>query len=293
MRFWLQGLNTHPEHLVPLCQLAEEVGFEGMLEGDHWFMPARSKDHDPDERAPMPWDYHFNDITAAAATALAHTKRLKFGSSIIVLANRTNPFLVAKEAATIARLTDNRYIMGVGVGWMKQEFDLAGVEWSTRGARTEEMIEILRKLWGPQPVAHQGRFFSFPETYALPRPERPIPIYLGSVAPVALRRTGRIADGWIGMTSYANDIPRQMALINEGRREAGRENEPFEFMIGLLNGADGKQASLDDYLRARDMGITALQYGPVEHRLGKLYCTFDDKKRAIEQFAEEVIRRMT
>lgn len=290
MRYWLQMLNSQPEDLVELCQFVEELGFEGVLEGDHWFMPALSDDHDPDERAPMPWDYSFLDIFAAGGTVLARTKALKFGSGVMIVANRTNPFLIAKAAATLARLSGDRFVLGIGVGWMKEEYDVAGVDWSTRAARTEEMIQVLRKLWGPGPVEHQGRFFNFRSTYALPQPVRPIPIYIGAVAPPALRRTGRIADGWMGMTSPLDAIPDQLRLVNEGRREGRRENESFEVLMGLSRHADGRVPTVDDYRRARDMGITQLKFGPVEHRLGKLYCTLDEKKRAIEGFANEVMR---
>ena len=290
MRFWLQMLNSQPDDFVELCRFVEDLGFEGVLEGDHWFMPALSKDHDPDERAPMPWDYTFLDIFAAGGVALASTKRLKFGSGVMVLANRTNPFLVAKAAATLARLSGDRFVLGVGVGWMKEEYDVAGVDWTTRAARTEEMIEVLRKLWGPGPVEHHGRFFDFRPTHALPQPAKPVPIYIGSVAPPALRRAGRIADGWMGMTSPLDAIPDQIRQVQEGRREAGREQAPFEIIMGLAAHADGRAPSLDDHRRARDMGITQFKYGPVEHRLGQLYCTLDEKKRAIERFAEEVMR---
>jgi alkanesulfonate monooxygenase SsuD/methylene tetrahydromethanopterin reductase-like flavin-dependent oxidoreductase (luciferase family) len=107
------------------------------------------------------------------------------------------------------------------------------VEWSSRIPRTVEMIDVLRKLWGPGPVAHQGRFFNFPATYALPAPHAQIPIYIGSIATAALRRTGQIADGWMGMTARLADLPKQINHINEGRGTAGQINEPFEFMVGL------------------------------------------------------------
>jgi probable F420-dependent oxidoreductase len=290
VRYWLQMLNSQPEDLVELCRFVEELGFEGVLEGDHWFMPALSDDHDPDERGSMPWDYSFLDIFAAGGTVLASTKTLKFGSGVMIVANRTNPFLVAKGAASLARLSGDRFVLGVGIGWMKEEYEMAGVEWSTRAARTEEMIAVLRKLWGEGPTEHHGKFFEFGPTYALPQPTRPVPIYIGSVAPPGLRRTGRIGDGWMGMASPLDAIPDQIRLVNEGRREAGREHEPFEMLMGLASDADGRVPGIDEHRRARDMGITQFKFGPVEHRLGKLYCSLDEKKRAIEAFANDVIR---
>ncbi|MFY9328966.1 MAG: TIGR03619 family F420-dependent LLM class oxidoreductase [Georgfuchsia sp.] len=289
MKYWMQLLNSDPDGLIEICQFAEELGFEGVMEGDHWFMPALSDDHDPDERAPMPWDYRFLDIFVAAGAVLASTKALKFGSGVMVLANRTNPFLVAKGAATAARLSGDRFVLGVGAGWMKAEYDIAGVDWSTRGTRTAEMIDVLRKLWSPGPAQHHGRFFDFPATYAEPRPNKPVPIYIGAIAPPALRRAGRVGDGWAGMTSEPDAIPAQIELVNEGRREAGRIHEAFEFMIGLRHN-DGRIPSADDYRAAKEMGITKLKLDPVEHRLRKPYCTLDEKKRVMEDFANSIMR---
>ncbi|MDB5702367.1 MAG: putative F420-dependent oxidoreductase, Rv2161c family protein [Sphingomonadales bacterium] len=291
MSYWLHLHNTQPEQMVALARLAEEVGFEGVLGDDHWFMPAGSADHDPNERAPLRWDYVFPDLFVTGATILASTTRLKFGSCIMVLANRTNPFLVAKAAATLSRVSGDRFILGVGAGWMQDEYDMAGIDFKTRVPRTVEMIGILRKLWGEGPVSHEGRFFNFPPTYAEPRPIRPVPIYIGSVAPPALIRTGGIGDGWMGMTATLEELPGQIALINQGRQEAGREDAPFEFMIGLRPHADGTLPTLDDYRRSADLGITQHHFGPIEHMIGKIYPSYDEKRRVIEDFAERIIAR--
>ena len=290
MKFWLHIHNTPPEEGVELAIMAEQLGFEGVVGDDHWFMPAGAGSRDPNERAPLSMDYIFPDIFVFGATVLARTTTLQFGSCIMVLANRTNPFLVAKAASTLARLGNDRFIMGVGTGWMKDEYEMAGVEWKSRVPRTVEMIDILRRLWGEGPVEYHGEFFDFPPTYAEPRPYRPIPIYMGSVAPPALRRTGRVADGWMGMTSKLSELEGQIALINEGRREAGRESEPFEFMVGLARNDDGSQPSLDDYRRAADMGVTKHHVGPIDHALETLRSSFDDKRRFVEDFARRIIR---
>lgn len=289
MKFWLHIHNTPPEQGLELAQMAETLGFEGVLGDDHWFMPAKSDVHDPNERAPLPMDYVFPDLFAFGGAVLASTKTLRFGSCIMVLANRTNPFLVAKAAATLARISGDRFVMGVGTGWMRDEYDMAGVEWKSRVPRTVEMIEILRKLWGEGPVSHQGAFFDFPATYAEPRPDRPIPIYMGSIAPPALLRTGRIADGWMGMTTKLCDLGGQIELINQGRAEAGRLDQPFEYMVGLARGDDGRLPSLDDYRRAAEMGVTQHHVGPIDHALGVLRSSFDDKRRFVEDFANRVI----
>lgn len=290
MNYWLHIHNTPPEQGLELAVLAEKLGFEGVLGDDHWFMPAGSGNQDPNERAPLPMDYVFPDLFAFGGAVLARTSRLRFGSCIMVLANRTNPFLVAKAAGTLARISGDRFVMGVGSGWMRDEYDLAGVPWETRVPRTVEMIDILRKLWGPGPVDYHGRFFDFPATFAEPRPEKPIPVYMGSIAPAALRRTGQIADGWMGMTSKLADLPGQIALIDEGRAQAGRLDEPFDYMVGLARNEDGSLPSLDEYKRAADLGVTQHHVGPIDHALGVLRSSFDDKKKYVENFARRVMR---
>lgn len=289
MKFWLHIHNTPPEQGLELAMLAEQLGFEGVVGDDHWFMPATAETHDPNERAPLPMDYIFPDLFAFGGAVLALTRTLKFGSCIMVLANRTNPFLVAKGAATLARLSGDRFIMGVGTGWMRDEYDMAGVPWESRVPRTIEMMEILRKLWGEGPVDHHGRYFDFPPTYAEPRPSKPIPIYMGSVAPAALRRTGMVADGWMGMTSPLSELEAQIALINQGREEAGRADLPFDYMVGLARNEDGLLPSPDDYHRAAAMGVTQHHVGPIDHALGVLRSSFEDKKRFVEDFARRIM----
>jgi probable F420-dependent oxidoreductase len=289
MNYWLHIHNMEPEHFVELARLAEEAGFEGVVGDDHWFMPAASGDHDPNERAPLPMDYLQCDALIAGAAVLASTRTLKFGTCVMVLPNRANPLIIAKAASTLAGIGNDRFVLGVGIGWMKEEYAVAGIDFTTRAARMSEMIGILRKLWGPSPVEHHGRFFDFPPTYALPAPRRAIPIYIGAVAPPALRRAGRIGDGWMGMTSTLESLPAQIALIDQGRREAGREAAPFELMVGLARRGDGTLPEAEDYRRAAEMGITQHHVGPIEHILGKVRVTFEEKKRFVREFAERVI----
>lgn len=143
MEYWLQCVNTLPEDIVELAVLAEECGFAGIMEGDHWLMPAHSEDTDPHERGSMPWDYSFSDVFVTAGAVLQATTRLRFAPGVLVLANRTNPLIVAKSCATASRIGGGRFALGVGLGWMEEEFDVAGVDFSTRAPRTVEMIEIL------------------------------------------------------------------------------------------------------------------------------------------------------
>lgn len=289
MKYWMQFVNTLPEDLVELAVLAEACGFEGVMEGDHWLMPAASGEKDPHERGRMPWDYAFSDVFVTAGAVLQATTRLRFSPGVLVLANRTNPLIVAKSCATASRISGGRFALGVGLGWMKEEYDVAGVDFSTRVPRTVEMIEVLRKLWEPGQVEHHGRFFDFPATYSEPRPEQRIPIYLGAFVPAAIRRAGRIADGWMAAPGTLDELAAAVAIIDEGRREAGREHDPFEVFAGLKRHPDGSLPGRDDFRRAEEVGVTAAKSGPIEHILGEPYVSLDEKRRWIGDFAERVI----
>jgi probable F420-dependent oxidoreductase len=289
MDYWLQSLNTPPEDMVKLAVLAEECGFAGIMEGDHWLMPAGSSDRDPYERGAMPWDYSFSDPFVTAGAVLQATRTLQFAPGVLVLANRTNPLIVAKSCATASRISGGRFSLGVGLGWMKEEYDVAGVDFSTRAPRTEEMVEILRKLWGPGPVEHHGRFFDFPSTHNVPRPERPIPVYIGAYVPAALRRAGRIGDGWMAAPGTVEELAAAVAIIDQARRAAGRDHERFEVFAGLKPNPDGSLPGRDDYRRAEDVGVTTAKFGPIEHTLGQPYVSTAEKHRWIEDFAERVI----
>lgn len=289
MEFWLQLVNTPPEDIVELAVFAEARGFSGVMEGDHWLMPAGSADRDPYERGSMPWDYSFSDVFATGAAVLQATTTLRFAPGVLIAANRTNPLLVAKSCATVSRLSGGRFELGVGLGWMKEEFDVAGVEFDSRAERTEEMIEVLRKLWAPGPVEHHGRHFAFPSTYAEPRPAHPIPIHIGAYASVALRRAGRIADGWMAAPGTLEDLAARIAVIDHARREADRLREPFEIFAGLKRRADGTLPGRDDFRRAEDLGVTRAKFGPIEHILGEPYVTTQEKMHWIDDFAERVI----
>jgi probable F420-dependent oxidoreductase len=287
--YWLQCLNSSPEDVVELAVLAEKCGFAGIMEGDHWLMPASSSDRDPQERGPMPWDYSFSDPFVTAGAVLQATRTLRFAPGVLVLANRTNPIIVAKSCATASRISGGRFGLGVGLGWMKAEYDVAGVDFSTRAPRTEEMIEILRKLWGPGPVEHHGRFFDFPPTHNVPRPEQPIPVYIGAFVPAALRRAGRIGDGWMAAPGTVEELSAAIAIIDEARRDAGRDRERFEVFAGLKRNPDGSLPGRDEYRRAEAIGITAAKFGPIEHMVGQPYVSTAEKRRWVEDFAERVI----
>ena len=227
------------------------------------------------------WPYPDAWVTIAAMAAV--TKRLKFSTSIYVLPLR-NVFEVAKATGTLALMSDNRFILGAGLGWMKDEFDIYGVEFKTRARRTDEMIDVLRKLWDGGMVEHHGDFYDFPPLQIAPEPTQTVPVFLGGSSTPALKRAATRGDGWIGAGNTPEEVPALMAEFRRLREEAGRAHLPFETLIGLSTPPD-----LDTFKRLHDQGMTAGISYPFFFSLG-LHSSLDDKKRVMEQFAKAFIR---
>jgi len=171
------------------------------------------------------------DPMAALAYASAVTACIRLGVAVIN-APFVSPGYLAKQAASVDVLSAGRLDLGLGLGWMPEEFAMTGASMQRRGARAAEYIQVLRTLWDKQPTEFNGEFYTVPRGSALPGPVQPggPPILLGGTVPVALRRVGRIADGWV--TSSRADLPaiaHSIAIVREAASEAGRD--PAELRI--------------------------------------------------------------
>jgi probable F420-dependent oxidoreductase len=285
MKFWQFLPFTEVDQLVGVAQIAEEVGFHGVLLGDHAFFPeklASRYPYSPDGRPgfgagtawPDPW------VTIAAMAAV--TTRLRFGTGVYVLPLR-NPLEVAKSVATAAVLSGNRVALGAGAGWMREEYDRFGVDFATRGRRYDEMIPVLRSLWRGGMVEHHGEFFDFDSLEVEPAPGEPIPIYVGGNSRPALRRAARLGDGWISAGSAPAEIPEVMETLRALRREAGRERMPFEAIVAVAAAPD-----IDLYRRIEDEGVTAVLHWPFPYWLGPS-SSLEQKRAGLESYAEQFI----
>lgn len=235
MKFWQAVSHTETEHLLEVAVAAEEAGFDGILVSDHLFYPGKldskypySPDGTPAFMPETPWPEPWSTIAAMAAV----TKHIKFATMVYILPLR-NPLEVAKATATVAVLSNNRLAVGIGTGWMKEEFDALGVDFHTRGKRTNEAIEVLRTVWGGGMVEHHGEFFDFGPLQMSPAPSVPIPIYVGGMSKVAMRRAAKLCDGWMGAGSDPADVPAILDQLRTYRKDAGRDGEPFETVVPL------------------------------------------------------------
>lgn len=286
MKFWQAITWAETDQLIDIARCAEEFGFHGLMSGDHAVYPetiAPDYPYSDTGLPPMNPEDEYPDQTAIFAAMAAVTSRLRFTCGVYVLPLR-NPHEVARAAATLAILSDNRFVLGVGVGWMKEEFDIYGVEFRQRGSITDESIEVLHKLWRGGMVEHHGRHFDFPRVQLSPTPKTPPPIYIGGASEIALRRAAR-CDGYIGAGTAPEQVGPLLRRLHALRRDYGRDHLPFEAMLGI-----SAAPSVDLYRRLADDGLESTVAPPFFYSLGKKRSTLDEKRRCMEAYAENIVR---
>jgi probable F420-dependent oxidoreductase len=213
----VSGAWATPANLGYFARAAENAGYRSLWSFQRLLIPVGST---------MEPVYHsVLDPMEALAFAAAHTSRIRLGVAIINLPF-VSPGYLAKQAASLDVLSAGRHELGLGIGWMPEEFSLTGANMARRGARTAEYVQVLRALWAPGPSEFSGEFYQVPAGDQSPKPVQAggPPILLGGMARPALLRIGRIADGWI--TSSRTDLSRiseLIAVVREGAAEAGRD----------------------------------------------------------------------
>jgi probable F420-dependent oxidoreductase len=246
---------------VPLARAAEEAGLYGILMSDHIFYPRvlnTPYPYSPYEDGRPIWEPEvaWPDVWVTIGAMQAVTTRLHFGTGVYIAPAR-DLFTVAKQVGTAAVLSDNRIHLGVGAGWMKEEFDQTGQSYADRGARLNEMIPALRELWRGGWVEYHGKHYDFGPLQIEPAPTEPVPIWSGGHSEPALRRAARLADGWIGNAYSVEDAQHYIGKLKEQLAEAGRADEPFEIVIGLY-----VLPTLDAVQEASSWGVTGLMCLP-------------------------------
>jgi probable F420-dependent oxidoreductase len=287
VKFWNLLSFVEDDQLIAGAQFCEEVGFDAVGVSDHLFVPEKIESRYPASPDGKPFftidsKWSFPDPWVALAMIAGATERIRLMQSIFILPVR-NPIEIAKATGTLSVLSKNRLYVCGAVGWMKEEFDTYGVEFSTRGARMDEAIEVLRKLWSGDIVEHHGQFFDFERLRLLPAPGH-VPIIAAGPSPAVMKRAAWLCDGWMDAGNRVDDMPPLIASLNRMRRDAGRDHLPFEVVMILKDACD-----LDTVRRAEDAGVTTIQLLPALFHLGGR-SSLDEKKRLWGDFAEKIIR---
>ncbi|AIY15726.2 oxidoreductase [Pimelobacter simplex] len=229
---------------------------------------------DTDVDWPDPW------VTIGALSQV--TTRLQFFTSIYVSAMR-NPFVVAKAVGTAAALSGGRVALGVGVGWCRDEFELLDEDFGTRGRRTDEGLDLMRELWQPGWTEFAGEFYRCDRLVMRPEPPGPIPVWVGGMSDVALRRAAR-NDGWIGDMATVDEAIEIGARLREMRRVAGRDpEEPFAVVPALTDALRP-----EDFARASRGGVTMCMTMPWMYYYPQ-HAPLEQKLDGITRFGADVI----
>jgi probable F420-dependent oxidoreductase len=286
MEFCFSATFSQPDELVPLARAGDEHGWSTLSVSDHLINPVETRSTYPYTKDgsrrwemgtpwPDPW------VTIGHLSAV--TERLRFLTTVYILPART-PVHVAKQVGTAAVLSGNRVGLGIGMGWMEEEFDAMGVPFGQRGKRADEMLEVLRKLWTGEVVEHHGQFFDVPPLEMLPAPSEPVPVYVGGVSEAALRRAAR-HDGWVSDLHTVDELAGIRQQIEGYREEYGRTHVPF-----ALFGSAKDAWDLDGYRRAADAGVTHLVTMPWYFYAGA-DADLEGKLDGVKRFADDIIAK--
>jgi probable F420-dependent oxidoreductase len=266
------GRKASPDGIRRAAVQAEELGFADVWTSEHIIVPAGVM---------YPPSPNFYDPILTLTWAAACTRRVRLGTSVLVLPMR-HPLPLAKELATLQNLSGGRLILGAGVGWMEAEFAALGVPFKERGRRTDEGIAMMRSVWSDDPVSFEARWVPavIDNMRMMPKPEQPIPIWIGGTSEPALKRAIRL-DGWHGSRATPEQAAPLVATLRAERPDP-------EFVISLRAAWDGRD---DGALKERLEGFAGVGIGhvmvePFDRELGDWLGSVERIARAGTEFLE-------
>jgi probable F420-dependent oxidoreductase len=283
------GRFSEPEAALDLARAAERAGFDSLWTVEHVVLPTIYEPlypETPDGRFPFDVEDAIADPLVWMAYVAAATQRMLLGTAVLVLPQR-NPVVTAKELATLDRLTGGRLVVGVGAGWLREEFEALGSDFETRGRRLTEAIGAMRALWSGEPATFASDSTSFEGVISRPVPTRgSVPVHIGGFTIPAAVRAGRIGDGFF--PGGYGERERLAVLIARARQEAtdaGRDPSSLEITARWTKNAD----DLDDVgvlHQLEDMGVDRVVVPAWVFDTGDLH-------GALDRLADRVLSRFT
>jgi probable F420-dependent oxidoreductase len=235
LSFASTGIAIEPRAAIEVARHAESLGFDSLWAVEHVVIPGdygSKYPYSPSGRMAGGEDAPIVDPIVWLTWVGAHTERILLATGMMILPQR-NPVVTAKELATLDHLTGGRARLGVGIGWLREEFEVLGVPFEERGARTDEYIEVMRALWQQPKPSFQGRFFSFDDARLWPKPVRgTVPIVIGGHSEAAARRAGRLGDGFFPAPPTLDEAAHLIALMRETAEKGGRDPGSIEVTFG-------------------------------------------------------------
>jgi probable F420-dependent oxidoreductase len=277
------GLFAQPDAFEALVRTADEVGIESLWAVEHVVVPVGYESRYPYSRTgrmPGPEGSPISDPLVALGFAAAISRDIRLATGIIILPQR-HPFYVAKEFATLDVLSRGRAIMGIGIGWLEEEFDAVGVPFRERAARTEESVRAIRSLWREEPEAFEGEFYRWKPVHSLPKPVQKSgpPVVVGGHVEAAARRAARIGDGFFPAKGGLDELPELFRIVHDECNVIGRDPSEIELTAALA------RPDVDLVRRFEDIGVARLVMPPRA-------ADAKDVKRSLGAFADDVLAKL-
>ena len=248
------GPTVDPEWVRTVATTAERLGFSTIWAPEHVVLLEQYASKYPYSSGdfPAPTDTPIADPFTTLAYAAACTTRIRLATGICLVPEH-NPLVLAKTVATVDRLSGGRFIFGVGVGWLAEEFEALGIPFERRGQRTREYIDVMRKLWTERSSSHQGEFVNFTNVLSYPKPvsDKGVPVWFGGESNPALRRVAEYGDGWIGFNLLPDQAAEKIKRIEELLKASGRNRSDVKLAVSPYT----NPIKTDDLKRYRDAGV--------------------------------------
>jgi probable F420-dependent oxidoreductase len=275
--------TVNPEWVRTVATTAERLGFASIWAPEHVVLLDQYTSKYPYStgKFPAPPDTPIADPFTTLAYAAACTNKIRLGTGICLVPEH-NPLVLAKTVATVDRLSSGRFIFGVGVGWLAEEFEALGVPFERRGRRTREYVDVMRKLWTERSSSHQGEFVKFTNVLSYPKPvsDKGVPVWFGGESNPALRRVAEYGDGWIGFNLLPDQAAEKVKRIEELLKINGRKRSDVKLAASPYT----NPIKPDDLKRYRDAGVEEV----VMLGLGRSR-TEQDVISRLEQMAREFV----
>ncbi len=270
--------------MIGMAQLCEGLGFESVWTFEHTIVPvdyASQYPYSPDGKMAVKPETNFVDPLIALAAVAAQTKTIRLGTGVNIL-SQANPLYVAKQAASLDFVSGGRFMLGVGIGWLREEFIASGTPFERRGARFDDYVQAMRKFWSGDVVEHKSDFLEWTGFKSNPTPiQDPFPVIIGGMKGKVLQRIARYGNGWFAVAQTAHELAPMLKDLDKACADAGRNRDEIEITAMWAPRGD----DLSEAERYADLGVNRLVV-PVP-ALGK-----GNPAENIKAFADKVIGKV-
>jgi probable F420-dependent oxidoreductase len=273
------------DRMVGLAVHAEKVGFESVWTFEHVMVPvdyASKYPYSADGKMGATPETNFVDPLIALAAVAASTRRVRLGTGVNILP-QTNPLYLAKQAASVDFVSGGRLMLGLGVGWLEEEFAALGVPFDRRGARADDYLAALRKVWSGDVVEHQSEFLHWHGFKSFPLPvQRPLPVIIGGSKGRAFERVARYGDGWYAPTASIDQLSALLPKLDAACAKVGRDRKTIEISAMWIPAMEDR----DVVRRYADLGVERLLVPVPALAMG------GDPIEGMSRFGDEVLSKL-